>query len=135
MQYGCGANHSHKSCWSCLDAREMHHVCASIVLCGGVDLTFLVYMSATLRCPRVQAALQREGVDFSLHEVITLARQWSHDGTVIPCKDVLEATSLSCHDAVSTAGSQQEDDNGHACSKGNRPAPCALPSLAPCVSR
>ena len=37
----------------------------------------------------VQAVMQQAGADLSLHEVITLARAWSVDGSVVPVKHVL----------------------------------------------
>jgi hypothetical protein len=37
----------------------------------------------------IQAELQRAGVDFSLHEVITLAREWSADCAIVPVDRVL----------------------------------------------
>lgn len=39
----------------------------------------------------MQAELQRAGVHFTLHEVITLSRTWSADGAVIPVASVLAA--------------------------------------------
>lgn len=60
-------------------------------------------------------------MDFSLHEVITLARSWSAEGATIPCDKVLESllprsAAASGHGALSPAVRQQN-------STGVRPFP------------
>jgi hypothetical protein len=82
---------------------------------------------ALLKSQSLQAALQREGVDFTLHEVITLARRWSHDGSAIPCKQVLDTVLPSSHDDTSVRGTERGLDHRRACSQHGRlcTTPCA----------